>query len=327
MKFILNEEESSLAEENYDIYIIDGEYYFFDGTDYVPVPPHLLDPLIREKENQDRLRELEQDPSFNLEAERQKDQERINKIKQKMEGSTEIRGLKDEIRDIQTKEKYRRKQLEKEQNRNKVLPPEINPDLSEMTESIDDFMTNFLDEGPKYDITIRNTYFRPNPYKELDPNYRMKNRKRQKSPHEDSEEEKPLVLFYFDRSGSFNPSRHKGKTQLGRDLQDMFSKYEAEGKIKVQTLYYSSDIYSSENEALSDGGNDGERLVKDIKERTEGHIANVVVLGDADNGGARSLVEVEGAVWLVFCNQYDQDLQKHIRGKALTKQFYFTNMD
>lgn len=329
MKFTLLETNSPGIdpEENYDIYIIDGEYCFYDGEEYIPVPSNILSPLIREKEQQDRLRELEADPSFDPEKARLEDEARKNRLKQHMEGSTTVQGLIDDIAEIQSKEKYKRKQLEREQNKNKVLPPEVNPDLSELEQSIDDFMSNFLDNGPTYDVEIHNKYSRPNPYKELDPNFRMKSRKRIKVVHDDAEDEKPLVLFYFDRSGSFNPRYHQGKTQLGKDLQEMFAKYEAENKITVQTLYYSSIVHESEQDALNDGGNDGSALVQDIKERTAGHIANVVVLGDEDNRYANGLAEVEGAVWLVFCNQYDKTLQEHIRGKALTKQFFFTNMD
>ena len=143
---------------------------------------------------------------------------------------------------------------------------------------------------------------------------------------DEEEAEKPLVLFYFDRSGSFNPRNHPGKTQLGKDLQNIFKKYEEDGQIVVQTLYYSSSVYENENDALSDGGNDGTALIRDIQQRTEGHIANVVILGDSDNSYAHGQVEVAGAVWLVFCNEYDATLQTHIRGKALTIQFFFTDI-
>ena len=321
MKFkILNEDNSLLnAGEDYDIYVIDNEYYYYDGTTYQKVPDHLLGPIITEHENQERLEKLKSDSTWDEEKARKEDEERLNRIRGQYEGSTTVQGLKDEIEQIKKAEKYKLNQ--KRQERAKKSPL-VNPSLEDMEQSISDFMDNLLEPEDSFDF--RNTYGRPNPYKELDPRFRMKSRQRYRMEDEE-EKEKPLVLFYYDRSGSFHPRAHPGKTQLGKDIIAMFDKYSDQVDMKV--LYFSSIVSENENEALSDYGNNNTVLIQDIKKRTEGHIANVVVLTDTDNHDARVQVEVNGAAWLVFANAYDPTLQENIRGKLLTKQFFFTGLE
>ena len=322
MKFkILNEDNSSLnASEDYDIYVIDNEYYYYDGTTYQKVPGHLLGPIITEYENQERLAKLKDDPTWDEEKAQKADQERLNRIRGQYEGNTIVQGLKDEIDQIKKAEKYKRAQKKQEQAKKR---PSVNPSLEEMEQGISDFMDNLLEPEDSFDF--RQTYGRPNPYKELDPRFRMKSRQRYRMKDKE-EKEKPLVLFYYDRSNSFQPRYEPGKTKLGKDIISMFDKYSDQVDMKV--LYFSSIVTENEDEALDpyNIGNNSSVLINDIKKRTEGHIANVVVLTDTDNSYARRQVEVSGAVWLVFANAYDPTLQENIRGKLLTKQFFFTGL-
>ena len=320
MKFkILNEDNSSLnTGEDYDIYVIDNEYYYYDGTTYQKVPAHLLGPIITEYENQERLEKLKNDPTWDEEKARKEDEARLNRIRGQFVGSTEVQGLKDEIDQINKAERYKRNKKRQERAKKRPL---VNPSLEEMEQSISDFMDNLLEPEDSFDF--RNTYNRPNPYKELDPRFRMKSRQRYRMEDND-EKEKPLVLFYYDRSGSFDPRTEPGKTQLGKDIIAMFDKYSDQVDMKV--LYFSTIVSENEEEALARIGNNSEVLIKDIQLRTKNHIANVVILTDTDNGYAQVQVEVNGAAWLVFANAYDPTLQENIRGKLLTKQFFFTGL-
>ena len=165
--------------------------------------------------------------------------------------------------------------------------------------------------------------------------------KHKKIEKEVVKQEIPYVLFFFDRSYSFKEKSNPEKTQLGKDLQAMFQKYkdgftyiDEETKKKVEvppnslefTTYYFGAVCSTDKTYSNfAGGNDPEVLLKTVKEVTQGHKANVVILTDSDNDGlsASDGVEINGNVWLVFANEYDSNLQLVIHGSEHTQQYFF----
>jgi len=134
-------------------------------------------------------------------------------------GDTTKKGFFKEIDDLKNAEKYRSKTTKEQQQQRKLKTPpmEINPSLSQLEQYVEEFMTNLINEEPEKVHRTKFKYDRPNVYKELDPRIRMKVRKHYRDL-EDEEKEKPLLIFYYDRSYSFDPEKHKEKTQLGIDL-------------------------------------------------------------------------------------------------------------
>jgi len=60
---------------------------------------------------------------------------------------------------------------------------------------------------------------------------------------------------------------------------------------------------------------------------TKGRLSNVVILTDHDANDMPGSIEIPGNVWLVFAKSYAPDLQKHVYGKMITRQFFYEDLE
>ena len=124
----------------------------------------------------------------------------------------------------------------------------------------------------------------------------------------------PLINVYFDRSGSWNAQ----KSAKGAQAIATLNKYVTRGQIKINLYYFSNNVHSIEQQALNEGGTNGQPILDHI-EATKPD--NVIILTDSDIDDCRSYVTVPGGVWMLFYEGRSQNLMDHLKGRKLTKYF------
>lgn len=124
----------------------------------------------------------------------------------------------------------------------------------------------------------------------------------------------PLINVYFDRSGSWDSN----KTVKGAQAIATLNKYVNRGEIKINLYYFSNNIHSNEQDALSEGGTKGQPILNHIQATKPD---NVIILTDSDISDCRTDVTVPGAVWMLFYDGRSENLINHLHGKRLTKYF------
>ena len=124
----------------------------------------------------------------------------------------------------------------------------------------------------------------------------------------------PLINVYFDRSGSWNAQ----KSAKGAQAIATLNKYVTRGQIKINLYYFSNNVHSIEQQALNEGGTNGQPILDHI-EATKPD--NVIILTDSDIDDCRSYVTVPGGVWMLFYEGRSQNLMNHLKGRKLTKYF------
>lgn len=124
----------------------------------------------------------------------------------------------------------------------------------------------------------------------------------------------PLINVYFDRSGSWNSQ----KSAKGAQAIATLNKYVTRGQIKINLYYFSNNVHSIEQQALNEGGTNGQPILDHI-EATKPD--NVIILTDSDIDDCRSYVTVPGGVWMLFYEGRSQNLMDHLKGRKLTKYF------
>lgn len=309
-----------------DIYVLDGEYYTFDGKNFVKVPDKFKSVLAMERNRQ----------IHNKYAERSED-ERLQDIKGALVGSTvsdREKALKKETRNQQDLKNYKSQELKKD----RILSKGLNggkisdPNLSEMLRLFqEDFAKNI--ETSKFDAELvdgedipnvdywsivdfgnDSSYESPIPF-DTGPHYEYT---------DDVEEEKPYVFIYFDRSGSFTSGNAKNapKVKLQEFLLSLFDDYA--DSVILEPYYFANNVYDNPQEAEAEGGTVLDSVVEHLSSRVKGHVANAIIVTDNDaNWCNLTAPELDGTVWLIFCNTYSNTLQSHIYGSR-TRQFFFT---
>ena len=124
----------------------------------------------------------------------------------------------------------------------------------------------------------------------------------------------PLINVYFDRSGSWDSQ----KSAKGAQAIATLNKYVTRGQIKINLYYFSNNVHSIEQQALNEGGTNGQPILDHI-EATKPD--NVIILTDSDIDDCRSYVTVPGGVWMLFYEGRSQNLMDHLKGRKLTKYF------
>lgn len=124
----------------------------------------------------------------------------------------------------------------------------------------------------------------------------------------------PLINVYFDRSGSWDTA----KTEKGAQAIATLNKYVNRGELKINLYYFSNNVHSSEQAALSEGGTEGQPILDHI-EATKPD--NVIILTDSDIDDCVSNITVPGGVWMLFYDGRSENLIDHLHGRKLTKYF------
>lgn len=122
----------------------------------------------------------------------------------------------------------------------------------------------------------------------------------------------PLINVYFDRSGSWDSS----KTEEGAKAISTLNKYVNHGQLKIKLYYFSNNVHSEEQDAINEGGTDGQPILDHIEATKP---TNVIILTDSDIDDCYSDVTVPGGVWLLFYGGRSQNLIDHIKGRTVTK--------
>lgn len=125
----------------------------------------------------------------------------------------------------------------------------------------------------------------------------------------------PLINVYFDRSGSWDDPN---KTKKGEQAIATLNKYVNRGELKINLYYFSNHVHSNEQEALDEGGTNGQPILEHIEVTKPD---NVIILTDDDISDCRSNVTVPGGVWMLFYGARSQNLIDHLHGRKLTKYF------
>lgn len=312
---------------DYDIYVSDdGTFYYYNGHAYKQVPGAIESELRRQYADFKRFQEMqEEDPSLTYDEYKRQDLAQ----RRQYDGSVALKGLEAErkAKQQQALEVQRKVAAYKKTN-------VFDASVEVLAKDIKDFMDTALAPQVVPNFYNRYSYQRPNSrYAGLDSTIIRKGRTKYKQFEELPDQELPLVLFYFDRSGSFSPKRAPEKTQLGKDIQAMFSQYEQAGQIAVKTFYFTPWVYDTESEALH--GNVGAGagpFLEHIKQQTAGRVSNVVILTDSDSRALTSdpVVEIEGSVWIVCANSTPNNLEKHFKlvsRDSLLKIYHFSGLD
>ena len=308
-----------------------GNFHVFNGSELEQVKPSVQIALAKKYHEYKRLKKAIEDGK-DIEALKTAHQDRL-KLKQQMSIETaeqeQTKAVKAELY------KHAEEDAEKREKRKKraeeaafINSEDCDAGMQEIINQLDDFVSNQIREEEQVHREL--SYEEPDPYETIDPDiftqgYTYTHHKQDEEPEE---KEKPLVLFYFDRSGSFDPKGYPKKTELGKRLQALF---ETNEDLDVDTIYFSDGFYpesqysNAEERALWEGGNNTPGLLNDISERTKGRLANVVILTDADQGGGIN-VPINGSIWFIFAESWDPGLVKSIvkaTPETKKKVFYF----
>ena len=133
-----------------------------------------------------------------------------------------------------------------------------------------------------------------------------------------SQNKVPLINVYFDRSGSWDAN----KTESGKQTLSTLNQYVRNGKLKIDLYYFSNNVHSIEQEAIREGGTNGQPILDHIQQTKPD---NVIILTDSDIGDCTSDIVVPGAVWMLFYGGRSQNLIDHLKGKKMTKYFDIIN--
>ena len=124
----------------------------------------------------------------------------------------------------------------------------------------------------------------------------------------------PLINVYVDRSGSWDAS----KTEEGIKAIATLNKYVRQGLIKVKLYYFSEEVHQEEQDAINEGGTEGQPILNHIAKTKP---TNVIIMTDSDIDDCRTNTTVPGGVWLLFYGGRSQNLIDHLQGKMMTRIF------
>lgn len=127
----------------------------------------------------------------------------------------------------------------------------------------------------------------------------------------------PLINVYFDRSGSWGPS----KTAVANAAIASLDGYVKKKLINIKKYYFATEVLDYD---FQGGGTDGEPVMQHILQTKPD---NVIIMTDDDFDYNVSLTPatVPGGVWMLFKGGVSQKLLKALHGKKLTKMFELTD--
>lgn len=130
------------------------------------------------------------------------------------------------------------------------------------------------------------------------------------------EEKKPLIVVYFDRSGSWQVD---WKTKAGDDAINMLKqKYVRNNKIDLLVRYF-GDYVSDDPTKVGGGTSVGQGLLDDIANIGA---TNVIILTDSDMESATySPITIAGGVFFLFCDGESPSLVHAIHGRQLNEVY------
>lgn len=130
----------------------------------------------------------------------------------------------------------------------------------------------------------------------------------------------PLIMFYFDQSGSWDES----DVEKGMTIVNQLLGYERQGLLRIKIKYFSDHVYDDPDVARSRPSTSATHEIIDDAIKLQAD--NVVVMTDSDMDGQGyfdSKYIAPGAVWFIFRKGYEcKKIQSHLRGRKLTKNYY-----
>lgn len=107
----------------------------------------------------------------------------------------------------------------------------------------------------------------------------------------------PTINVYFDQSGSWDES----DIEVGKKAISTIKKFEDNGEIKLNILYFANHVHRSAAHARAEGGTSAWEEILDNIQATGAN--NVVIMTDSDMDGQgyySSQVRVDGCVWWIW---------------------------
>lgn len=240
------------------------------------------------------------DKIFDTPEEKQKEQEKADKIAKKVEAAKKaLERLKDKLEAEDTAN------LEKEKAR------KADQELKNLRA---DPISNF--KLALHDLIKRQTdYARDNTWSR--PNRRYAGTGIIAQGKAIQEHTIPLVNVYFDVSGSVQPYVPITRAALG-----VIKNFVDRRLIKVKVYYVSNILSDNENDSTG-GGADGDLIMNNIKET---HPTNVIVVtdSDADYDAPYNNITIDGGVFFLIPNRQSvpDELMKALKGKKVNKTIY-----
>lgn len=121
----------------------------------------------------------------------------------------------------------------------------------------------------------------------------------------------PLINVYFDRSGSWD----KSKTAKGQEAIATLNRYVTRGEIKLKLYYFAEEVMDVD---INGGYTKGQPILDHIQQTKPN---NVIILTDSDIRDCKDHVQVPGAVWRLWYGGISNNLQNHLTGRQLTRDF------
>lgn len=134
----------------------------------------------------------------------------------------------------------------------------------------------------------------------------------------------PVLFVYFDQSNSWTDADIK----IGNQALATLATYEKKKKLKIETYYFTSEIYTNLGDVYRNprGTGAGAKLIQHINSHSPD---NVVVMTDSDFDSWGEIlsvgkVDVPGGAFLLFRNgSFSYELIKRLHGKKMTKVYSF----
>lgn len=130
--------------------------------------------------------------------------------------------------------------------------------------------------------------------------------------------DRPVVLFYFDVSGSWCGNQEK--IHMGHQIEQALIQLDKQKKIKLIRKYFGTKAHDEFTN--SDHGNSSEPGPDIIRMQQAGLCDNLIIMTDSDPHPTSHVV-IDGCVWLLFYDSVSDPVVENITAKNPEKRFIY----